>query len=290
MFYDMCCMVEQEYLNENKNPAEYEAGQHLSFEREMTVLYDSGHTLGFEPYPFQIKRIIPNLEYCLDTNRVMIFTALQHMGVPFGCVCFSFMRLDNTQGSRITQMVNSLNSALGGYRDMRYKNYLVHQIEEMYRIDSLTGLYNRRGFASAYQKLLEMKHGNMQFTIVLADLDRLKYINDTFGHKEGDFAIRAVALALQAVCPEGSLFTRFGGDEMLGVCQGRIEPEQIRAAFAAYFKSFNEQSGKDYAVEASIGIYITEETDVLSFEELIEKSDRLMYEEKERHRKKLLNQ
>ena len=130
----------------------------------------------------------------------------------------------------------------------------------------------------------------MQFTIVLADLDRLKYINDTFGHKEGDFAIRAVALALQAVCPEGSLFTRFGGDEMLGVCQGRIEPEQIRAAFASYFKEFNEQSGKEYEVEASIGIYITEETDSLSFEELIEKSDRLMYEEKERHRKKLLNQ
>jgi len=173
---------------------------------------------------------------------------------------------------------------------MRYRNYLTNQIDEMSRIDTLTGMYNRRGFALAYQKLLETEQDNLQLTIILADLDRLKYINDTFGHKEGDFAIRAVADALVAVCPEGSLFNRFGGDEMLGVCRGRLEPEDIRTAFADYFRKFNSNSDKPYEVDASIGVYITKEQDRLSFEELIERSDRLMYEEKERHRKKLQNQ
>jgi len=173
---------------------------------------------------------------------------------------------------------------------MRYKNYLIRQIEEMYRIDSLTGLYNRRGFASAYQKMLKQEQENLQLTIILADLDRLKYINDTFGHKEGDFAIRAVAKALEHVCPEGSLFTRFGGDEMLAVCRGRMEPEKIKEAFTEYFKEFNAQSKKEYEVEASIGVYITREEERLSFDELIERSDRLMYEEKERHRRKLAKQ
>lgn len=290
MLYDMCCVMEKNFLEENINPDESNIEELGASGREMLLLFDSNHHEGFQPYSFQLNRIIPSLEYCLETGRVIVLTALQHMGVPLGYVAFYFQRLDHTQGSRIIQIVNSLNSALGGYRNMRYKNYLMQQIDEMYRIDTLTGLYNRRGFALAYQKLLESEHKNTQLTIVLADLDRLKYINDTFGHKEGDFAIRAVAETLQKGCPEGSLLTRFGGDEMLAVCPGRMEPEQVRAKFTKYFITFNQNSKKPYEVSASIGIYITEENDVLSFEELIEKSDRLMYEEKERHRKKLADQ
>lgn len=286
MLYDMCCIVERECLSENVNPAE-NAPEAKESDKEMIVLYDSNHHEDFRPYAFPRRNIVPSLEYCLDTNRVIVITALHYMGVPMGYVNFYFNRLDHTQGSRITQIVNALNNAIGGYRNMRHKNYLIHQIEEMYRIDSLTGLYNRRGFASAYQKMLDAENAAVQLTIILADLDRLKYINDTFGHKEGDFAIRAVAEAIRAVCPEGSLFTRFGGDEMLAVCRGKYEPERIKLAFANYFKECNERSEKPYEVEASIGIYITGENEVLSFDDLIERSDRLMYEEKERHRKKM---
>ena len=285
MFYDMCCMVEKDFLSDSINSAESNT---IAEENEdMIVLFDSNHHEDFKPYVFPKKRIVPSLEYCLDTNRVVVITALHHMGVPMGYVNFYFACLDHTQSCRIPQIVNALNTALGGYRNMKHKNYLIHQVEEMYRIDSLTGLYNRRGFASAYQKMLLAEKEPMQLTIILADLDRLKYINDTFGHKEGDFAIRAVAEAIREVCPEGSLFTRFGGDEMLAVCRGKYEPERIRLAFANYFKECNEHSEKPYEVEASIGIYITKENDVLSFDELIERSDRLMYEEKERHRKKM---
>jgi len=290
MFYDMCCVMEKDFLNEEMNPGVIPTDRLHDINREMLLLFDCNHYDDFRPYPMSLKQIIPSLQYCLDTGRVIVLTALQHLGVPMGYVAFFFMRLDSTQGSRITQMANALNSALGGYRNMRYRNYLTNQIDEMSRIDTLTGMYNRRGFALAYQKLLETEQDNLQLTIILADLDRLKYINDTFGHKEGDFAIRKVADALVAVCPEGSLFNRFGGDEMLGVCLGRLEPEDIRMAFADYFCEFNSNSDKPYEVDASIGVYITKEQDRLSFEELIERSDRLMYEEKERHRQKLLNQ
>ncbi|MBP3594145.1 MAG: GGDEF domain-containing protein [Lachnospiraceae bacterium] len=289
MFYDMCCVMEKDFLNEEMNPGEFAAERLQDINREMLVLFDCNHYDGFRPYPMSLKQIIPSIQYCLDTGRVIVLTALQHMGVPMGYVAFFFMRLNPTQGSRITQIANALNSALGGYRNMRYRNYLMNQIDEMSRIDTLTGMFNRRGFALAYQNLLEKEQDNLQLTIILADLDRLKYINDTFGHKEGDFAIRTVADALVAVCPEGSLFNRFGGDEMLGVCCGRLEPEDIRTAFTEYFSKFNSNSDKPYEVDASIGVYITSEQDRLSFEELIERSDRLMYEEKERHRQKLLN-
>ena len=71
------------------------------------------------------------------------------------------------------------------------------------------------------------------------------------------------------------------------VCKASVsyKTNEIRDAFEQYFKEFNQQSGKEYAVAASIGIYITNENDVFTFEELVEKSDRLMYEEKERRKK-----
>ena len=259
-------------------------------DREMLLLFDSNYAADDLLSDFSLKRIVPNLQYCMENGRVVVLTALQHLGVPMGYVAFFFMRLDHTQGSRITQLANSLGTALGGYRNACYKNFLMQQIDEMYRIDTLTGLYNRRGFAAAYQKMMEEEQENLQLTIILADLDRLKYINDTFGHKEGDFAIRAVAEALEKVCPEGSLFNRFGGDEMLAVCRGKFEPDFIRQAFARYFIEFNETSDKPYDVEASIGVYVTEENEKLNFEDILERSDRLMYEEKERHRRKLANQ
>ena len=289
MFYDMCCVMEKSFLEENLNPGEIQAELYTDKEREMLLLFDSNYYEGFHPQPMSLKQIVPSLGYCLDVGRVIVLTTLQHMGVPMGYVAFYFMRIDHAHGSRITQIVNALNSALGGYRNTRYKNFLMNQVDEMYRIDTLTGLYNRRGFENAYQKLLNEEQDNLQLTIILADLDRLKYINDTFGHKEGDFAIKAVAGALEHVCPEGSLFNRYGGDEMLAVCRGKIEPEEVKASFTKYFDEFNRNSNKPYEVSASIGVYITEEQDRLNFEEIIERSDRLMYEEKERHRKKLAN-
>lgn len=286
MFYDMCCVMETDFINDEISPEEYSKNNLKDSNREMLLLFDSNQYENFQPYPFPLKQIIPSVQYCLENNRIIVFTALQHLGIPMGYVSFFFRHLDNTQSVRITQIANALNAALGGYRNMKYKNFLVRQIDEMYRTDTLTGLYNRRGFALAYQKILESERKNTQLTIILADLDRLKYINDTFGHKEGDFAIRAVAEALRQCCPEDALFARFGGDEMLAVCQEKIEPENVRTMFHDYFRSFNQTSEKPYEVNASIGVYITEKNAVLNFDELIEKSDRLMYEEKERHRNK----
>jgi len=114
----------------------------------------------------------------------------------------------------------------------------------------------------------------------------LKYINDNFGHKEGDFAIHAVAQALVEVCPDNAIFTRFGGDEMLAVCPCVLDVAETKEKFSEYFVKLNATANKDYVIEASTGIYITEADELLEFEELVEKSDRLMYEEKKERKAK----
>jgi len=67
---------------------------------------------------------------------------------------------------------------------------------------------------------------------------------------------------------------------MLAVCRGAQNVAKMKQKFAKYFENLNATANKEYAIEASTGIYITAENEILDFEELVEKSDRLMYEEK----------
>lgn len=280
LIYDTCIMVEKEYLDEKINPIEQAESSNIK-EKELVVVYDSDFTgEHFVPYSISPKDFTPHADYLVPHGRVLVFTSLYHVDVPIGYMCVFFSELTSSNYMKIPQNANALNNALGGYRNLRYKNYLMNQIDEMYRIDTLTGLYNRRGFEREYNKLLENRQDKERFTIVLADLDRLKYINDNYGHKEGDFAIRAVAQSLRQVCPSNSLFTRFGGDEMLAVCPCVLDVAETKEKFDRYFINLNATAQKEYAIEASTGIYITKENEILGFEELIEKSDRLMYEEK----------
>lgn len=280
VIYDTCCLIEKEYLDERINPAQQKENTKIR-EKELVVAFDSDY-LGehFVPYSISATEITPHLDYLLEHGRVLVFTALYHVDVPIGYMCVFYSELTSGNYMKIPQMVNALNNAFGGYRNLRYKNHLMKQIDDMYRTDTLTGLYNRRGFERKYRELLASEQGKHRLTVVLADLDSLKKINDTYGHKEGDYAIYAVARALVSVCPENSLCTRFGGDEMLAVCPEVLDISQTKAAFASYFEDLNRTSGKPYKIDASTGIYITENDEVLGFEELVEKSDRLMYIEK----------
>ena len=114
---------------------------------------------------------------------------------------------------------------------------------------------------------------------MLADLDGLKHINDTYGHDEGDIAIKALASALKSSCPEGSICIRFGGDEMFAVIGEECDPARIKADMYAFIERFNEASDTPYEVSASVGIY-TSDDGTIDFEELVRKSDELMYIDK----------
>lgn len=161
---------------------------------------------------------------------------------------------------------------------MQYQNFLKRQIEEMYQSDTLTGLYNRNRFMREYENLMEeFEQEKRKVSVILADLDNLKYINDHFGHGEGDIAIHTVAQALKNACPESAICGRFGGDELIAVCSGIVDPGEIDRRMEDFLKSYNESAGKPYTVAASLGVYVAEPTEDMKFEELLKKTDTLMY-------------
>ena len=80
--------------------------------------------------------------------------------------------------------------------------------------DPLTGLHNRRGFLSLAEQQLKLSARNKRGVLLyFADLDGLKWINDTLGHQEGDNAIIEIATILKEASRESDIIARLGGDE-----------------------------------------------------------------------------
>lgn len=90
----------------------------------------------------------------------------------------------------------------------------ITQVQEMANKDFLTGLYNRRYFFDAGEKLYQnAKKGHISLTAAMIDIDHFKNINDTHGHQVGDLAIKTVADILSERFSGSDIIARFGGEE-----------------------------------------------------------------------------
>jgi diguanylate cyclase (GGDEF)-like protein len=77
----------------------------------------------------------------------------------------------------------------------------------------MTGAYNRRGMELLLDEMLIKASATDSVLAFVIDMDRLKYINDTFGHEEGDYGINAVCDAARSITENGEICVRAGGDE-----------------------------------------------------------------------------
>ena len=158
--------------------------------------------------------------------------------------------------------------------------------------DELTGLYNRAGVMSRIFPYIR-EHGEMgRFVAVMADLDHLKQINDTFGHGEGDSAIQTAADVLRAAMPKGSPIGRSGGDEFTGVffLDSSKDEETFLRTIKRSCEAYNLSSGKPYYVGISVGcrkFEAGEEKDILA---VLKDADRALYQAKKSRRKSVLRE
>ena len=163
---------------------------------------------------------------------------------------------------------------------------MTKKVQELSQFDQLTGLYTRGGGERAYEDLVRrLEDQGKPITVIMADLDGLKHINDNFGHNEGDYAIKAIALALKNSCPDNAVCIRMGGDEMAAFMSSTSSTDDIEAEIYARLRSMNRSADKPYPIGASIGIYRSPAGPIPSFEELIRSADEMMYSVKAEHRR-----
>lgn len=160
---------------------------------------------------------------------------------------------------------------------------LVAKLESMYDRDALTGLYNRHGMEK-YGSLAVQEAAEREQVLFVAslDLDDMKYINDTFGHIEGDFALKTIAQLICEVCPENAVVVRSGGDEFLIIAANLSDgqAESLLPTFRIKLDTFNKNGQKPYEIHASAGYVNRVPMPDESIERFIKESDAKMYENK----------
>ena len=144
--------------------------------------------------------------------------------------------------------------------------------------DSLTGLANYRRFIEALQSELERSgRTNRHFSVLLMDLDKLKQINDRYGHQTGTRAICRVAEVLRQHCRAIDTAARYGGDEF-----SLLLPETSEAAarrVAARIRQHLEASTEEPKLTVSIGV-ATHPPSGTSVQHLLESADQELYAQK----------
>lgn len=238
---------------------------------------------------FPTVKLIPEFGRIIKRYNKILFAPLsfQENVIGYYYSIIDYNEYSFRDAKRLTTFTNQI---LENYKNTCRLKEAYDHLAMTYCIDPLTGLYNRKGYFTA------MEHDRDKFTapyVVMfsIDMDRLKYINDTFGHTEGDKAIVEVAEAIKSVAGENGVYARFGGDEFiltLPCSDDKREPAKIIGDLRTHLDIYNkENADSGYEVSISVGCKAAVNDKSLNISELITATDQLMYVQK-RAKKNLL--
>jgi diguanylate cyclase (GGDEF)-like protein len=172
--------------------------------------------------------------------------------------------------------------------EIHEKNELLNQLSTL---DELTGIYNRRGFMEKVEYYINIPSNIGKKAILLfADMDSLKVVNDKFGHKDGDFALRNIANILTMSFGPHDVIGRIGGDEF--VCFAFIEDSsfvnEVQDRIKDYSAQLNATCGKPYFIEMSVGVSEFVCNGEQKIEDLLSQADNALYSNKRYKRMSIL--
>jgi diguanylate cyclase (GGDEF)-like protein len=134
----------------------------------------------------------------------------------------------------------------------------------------------------AQQELKEAARAQRPLIALYLDVDHLKSINDTYGHAEGDRALRLVADALRAACRESDIIGRLSGDEFAIVLAEAHELDGLEGRVRGRVDQAAEQVS--YPLAVSLGVARCEPGERCTLADLFERADKAMYAEKDAKR------
>jgi diguanylate cyclase (GGDEF)-like protein len=212
-------------------------------------------------------------------------------------VLTSALLASDKQLSNIVRQVDEISKALkSGETDPEALKVAVHpavwcavrhvilerELRYLALTDDLTCLYNRRGFfAAASQQLRLARRSQQPMLLFFCDVNRLKDINDCFGHKEGDNALVKTADAIDATFRDSDVLARLGGDEF-AVLAFEASPQNQEALSRRLHKQIERANAGEnrYRLSLSVGVAKFDPKKDVALGQLMEEADHAMYDNK----------
>jgi len=175
-----------------------------------------------------------------------------------------------------------LDSGVGSGTEVTGVHALIDAMNKLAFVDALTGLYNRRYILEKLPvDLVNATLSSQNVSLIMADIDHFKNVNDTYGHMAGDHTLKVVAETLSSCLKRGSDWAaRFGGEEFL-ICMPGSDLEMASSMAEIMRQALEKQviryEDKEFGLTCSFGVYCTSSPETEHPEEMIKSADEKLY-------------
>ena len=239
------------------------------------IIWDKGERRNVGYYPSS--KMFPEL---LETGgNINYFLPLHFQDRPLGY--YILTNGDFPISSLLCHTITmNISNSFENIRKLFHLNKTMEELNRLYVIDPLCNIYNRNGFIKQVsEKFKECVEKHITIMLSFIDMDGLKYINDNFGHNEGDFALQRLGSVINECCINDSVCARFGGDEFVMFSVGVTEDdgEALIRRFNKKLEAMNAIINKPYRLSASVGNIIEKVDGSKTLFNIIQQADDKMY-------------
>ncbi|MGN0633962.1 MAG: EAL domain-containing protein [Oscillospiraceae bacterium] len=233
--------------------------------------------------------LLPDICKAIESYDFIMFSPLHFQNEVIGYLAVVF-GVNNFNFKNTKRFVDYTNQIMENLKNRIFLKRANAQLADMHMRDSLTGIYNRRGFYKHAEEVIKKcSSDNKNIVLFSIDMDGLKKINDSYGHHDGDKAITAISDSLRKASHNGEICSRFGGDEFVVLAAAADgECERYIADFSGRVETlldeYNETSGAAYKVRISCGSTVVKCTAIDDIDNFINIADENMYRQKRMHK------
>ena len=278
---DFCIFMKSDWNSILINSAE-NLPQNLSYGSQVQSISSVQNGKKYLREIIPIRDLIPAKMKSDDKSNVFLFLPIFHHSYVHGYFVAknNLTMIDNRYGYRWTRNIGT------GIEHFRKRNMFKQMSQQYLRLstkDALSGALNRSGLEKiAKPYYAQNKKNGLTTVLFFVDINKMKHINDKFGHLHGDLAVKTVAAAAMETVPKNWLCIRYGGDEFLIVGNSKnYNGEDYCELIKKRLASKTSVMHLPYNLSASVGTYSVPAQSNLTLEQAVETVDNIMYEQKQ---------
>ncbi len=261
--------------------SEEELGENYSFGKQVQSIVDIKDGQKNISEIISLESLVPETTKAAIKQDTFLFLPIYNHNYIHGYYVQknNFSMLYNRHGLDFTK---TLGNSIESFRKKNMYKLMSQQFFKLSTTDGLSGLKNRVALEKLAKPYYENnKKKNLYNILVFVDINKMKHINDNFGHLHGDLAVKTVADSISTVIPKGWMGIRYGGDEFVIVGNNiNYNGEDYGEKIVQTLKAKTTTMKLPYELSVSVGSAMFEPTTPLTLQQAIDKVDEIMYEKK----------
>ena len=277
---NFCIFMKSDWTSVLINSAE-SLPQNLTYGTQMQSICSVQGGVKYPREMIPTRELVPS-KMKTEGSNVFLFMPIYHHSYVHGYfVAKNNLTMINNRYGYIWS--RTIGTSIEHFRKKNMFKQMSQQYLKLSTHDALSGALNRQGLDKlAKPYYAQNKKNGLTTVLFFVDINKMKHINDQFGHLHGDLAVKTVAAAAIETVPRNWLVIRYGGDEFLIVgnsknYNGEDYCTQIKERLAAKTSVMH----LPYNLSASVGTYSVPANSDLTLEQAVENVDNIMYEQKQ---------